>query len=47
VRNAIRAADESLTEVCPDIFARLFMQRFEDPSSRVFAINGIPSNCPR
>ena len=46
VRNVIRAADESLTEVCPDIFARLFMQRFEDPSARVFAINGIPSTCP-
>jgi Zn-dependent protease with chaperone function len=46
VRNAIRATDESLTEVCPDIFARLFMQRFEDPSARVFAINGIPSTCP-
>ena len=47
VRNAIRATDESLTEVCPDIFARLFMERFEDPSARVFAINGVPSTCPR
>lgn len=47
VRNVIRATDESLTEVCPDILARLFRQRVDDASARVFEINGIPSTCPR
>jgi hypothetical protein len=47
VRNIVRATDESLTEVCPDIMARLFMQRVEDPAVRVMAINGVPSTCPR
>jgi Zn-dependent protease with chaperone function len=47
VRNVIRATDESLTEVCPDLMASLFMERVEDASSRVVAINGIPSTCPK
>jgi hypothetical protein len=47
VRNIVRATDESLTEICPDVTARLFMQRVEDGSVRVFEINGIPSSCPR
>jgi Zn-dependent protease with chaperone function len=47
VRNVIRATDESLTEVCPDLLASLFMERVEDASSRVVAINGIPSTCPK
>ncbi|HUA09513.1 MAG TPA: M48 family metalloprotease [Candidatus Acidoferrales bacterium] len=47
VRNAVRATDQTLTEVCPDVMARLFMQRIEDPSVRVLAINGVPSTCPR
>jgi len=46
VRNVVRATDESLAEVCPDIMARLFMQRVEDPSVRVYAMNGVPSTCP-
>ena len=46
VRNAVRATDQALTEACPDVMARLFMQRTEDPSVRVFAINGVPSTCP-
>ncbi len=46
VRNVVRATDESLTEVCPDILARLFMLRIEDASLRVVAINGVPSTCP-
>jgi Zn-dependent protease with chaperone function len=47
VRNVIRATDESLTEVCPDLLASLFMERVGDASSRVVAINGIPSTCPK
>ncbi|HEX8806872.1 MAG TPA: M48 family metalloprotease [Candidatus Aquilonibacter sp.] len=47
VRNVVRATDESLTEVCPDIMARLFMVRVEDPAVRVTAINVVPSTCPR
>ncbi len=47
VRNVIRATDESLNEVCPDIVARLFRQRVDDASTRVFEINGIPSTCPQ
>jgi len=47
VRNIVRATDQSLTEVCPDLLARLFMQRVEDPSARVHAINGVPSTCPK
>jgi hypothetical protein len=46
VRNVVRATDQSLSEVCPDIMARLFMQRVEDASARVYAINGVPSTCP-
>lgn len=46
VRNVVRATDESLAEVCPDLLARLFMQRVEDASTRVFTMNGIPSTCP-
>lgn len=46
VRNVIRATDQSLSEVCPDILARLFMLRAEDASLRVVAINGVPSTCP-
>ena len=47
VRNIVRATDESLTEVCPDMMARLFMQRVEGASTRVYAINGVPPACPR
>ena len=47
VRNVIRGTDESLTEVCPDVLARLFRQRVDDASTRVSEINGIPSTCPR
>jgi len=46
VRNVVRATDESLTEVCPDIMARLFMQRVPDASSRISALNGVASTCP-
>jgi Zn-dependent protease with chaperone function len=46
VRNVIRATDESLTEVCPDVLARLFLLRADDASVRVFEINGVPSTCP-
>lgn len=45
VRNVVRATDQSLTEVCPDIMARLFMERVEDASSRVYAINQIKPSC--
>jgi Zn-dependent protease with chaperone function len=47
VRNVVRATDQSLNEVCPDILAHLFVQRVEDASMRVYAINDIPSTCPR
>jgi Zn-dependent protease with chaperone function len=47
VRNVVRATDESLTEVCPDPMARVFMQRVEDPAVRVMDINDVPSTCPR
>jgi len=47
VRNVVRATDQSLSQVCPDTMARLFMQRVEDASERVYAINGVPSTCPK
>lgn len=47
IRNIVRATDESLTEVCPDVTARLFVQRVEDGSLRVFQINHVPPNCPK
>lgn len=46
VRSVIRGTDERLDEVCPDILARLFIDRRVDASSRVSAINGVPSTCP-
>ncbi|HUN28615.1 MAG TPA: M48 family metalloprotease [Alphaproteobacteria bacterium] len=47
VRNVVRATDESLTEVCPDVLARLFLERSEDPAVRISEINGVPSTCPQ
>ena len=46
VRNVVRATDQSLTEVCPDLLARLLVLRVEDASVRVYSINGVPSTCP-
>ncbi|HTU70383.1 MAG TPA: M48 family metalloprotease [Candidatus Baltobacteraceae bacterium] len=46
VRNVVRATDESLTEVCPDILARVFLQRAPDPAVRVHDINNVVSTCP-
>ncbi len=46
VRSVIRSTDQRLEEVCPDVMARLFVQRGVDASSRVSAINGVPSTCP-
>lgn len=45
VRNVVRTTDQRLVEVCPGFFARLFMLRTEDPSSRIFALNGVPPKC--
>ncbi len=46
VRTVVRDTDQRLVEVCPDIMARLFMQRITDPSTRVNNLNGVPPACP-
>lgn len=46
VREVIRGADEDLEEVCPDVLARIFIERTVDPSSTISRINGVPSTCP-
>ncbi|MDE2482001.1 MAG: M48 family metalloprotease [bacterium] len=46
VRSIVRDTDENLKEVCPDVFARLFMSDTASPAERVAAINGLPSTCP-
>jgi hypothetical protein len=45
VRSVVRTTDQSLGEVCPGLLARVFMLRIEDPSNRIFALNGVPPNC--
>jgi len=46
VRTVVRETDQRLVEVCPDIMARLFMERVQDPSSRISALNGVAPTCP-
>jgi hypothetical protein len=46
VRSVVRETDQRLTEVCPDIMARLFMEREPDSSVQVNALNGVPTACP-
>lgn len=46
VRRVVRRTDQRLTEVCPDVMARLFIERGEDASMRVNEINGVPPACP-
>jgi len=47
VRAIVRGADQSLHSVCASVPARLFLESVDDPSRRVAAINGVPSDCPR
>jgi Zn-dependent protease with chaperone function len=46
VRVAIRAADQRLDEVCPNVINRLFFLTTLDPSQWVETANGVPSGCP-
>jgi Zn-dependent protease with chaperone function len=46
VRATIRAADQRLEEVCPNVLTRLFFLTALDPSARVELANGVPNACP-
>lgn len=46
VRTIIRGTDQSLRDACPDVMQKLFMERVDDTSSRVAAINGVKRACP-
>jgi hypothetical protein len=45
VRNVVRTTDQTLSDVCPGSWARLFMLRTEDASHRIFSINGVTPSC--
>jgi hypothetical protein len=46
VRSIVRATDQRMDEVCPDISARLFLNTRPAPGARVAAINGVANGCP-
>jgi len=46
VRAIVRGTDQSLHDVCPNILQKLFMERVDDASTRIAAINGVRSGCP-
>jgi hypothetical protein len=46
VRTLVRAADERMIEVCPELPATLFLYTEPGVGTRVAAINHVPSRCP-
>jgi len=46
VRSILRATDQRMDEVCPDVAARLFLNARPAPGERIAAINGVPNACP-
>ena len=47
VRTIVRGSDQALHNVCPNVLQKLFMERVDDASTRITAINGVPSGCPQ
>ncbi|MGA8533536.1 MAG: M48 family metalloprotease [Candidatus Tumulicola sp.] len=46
VRAIVRAADQRMDEVCPEMLASLFLDAHPSPAARVAALNGVPTRCP-
>jgi Zn-dependent protease with chaperone function len=46
VRSIVRATDQRMDEVCPDINAMLFLDTRPAPGARFAAINGVANGCP-
>ncbi len=46
VRSLVRSADQQLTEICPDVVARVFFDVTPPLGARIAAINGVPNGCP-
>jgi STE24 endopeptidase len=46
VRAIVRASDQDMDEVCPELGARWFMESTADASTRISAITGTPRVCP-
>lgn len=46
VRALVRASDQRMEEVCPELTARLFLYAVPGAGARVGAINRVPSGCP-
>jgi Zn-dependent protease with chaperone function len=46
VRALVRASDQRMEEVCPELTARLFLYASPGVGARIAAINHVPSGCP-
>lgn len=46
VRAIVRDADQRMSEVCPTVVTRLFLQSYPETGARVAALNGHSSGCP-
>jgi hypothetical protein len=46
IRSIVRATDQRMDEICPDVSARLFLDTRPAPGARIAAINGIANGCP-
>jgi Zn-dependent protease with chaperone function len=46
IRAIVRAADQRMEEVCPEMLPNLFLDVHPSPAARVAAINGVPTRCP-
>ncbi|MEO9169787.1 MAG: M48 family metalloprotease [Candidatus Baltobacteraceae bacterium] len=46
IRSVVRAADQRLDQVCPNVMARLFLETSPPLGERVASFNGVPSGCP-
>ncbi len=46
VRAIVRAADQRMDEVCPEMLPNLFLDVHPSPASRIVAINGAATACP-
>lgn len=46
VRALVRASDQRMEEVCPELLTALFIYSTPGTGPRVAAINGVPSRCP-
>jgi Zn-dependent protease with chaperone function len=46
IRAIVRNADQRMQEVCPELFASLFLTAHPSPGARIEEISGVPPGCP-